>query len=411
MPRLQSSLFATATLVATALSSPTPVMRRSEPSTITLTEAPLITEVVPYFTETETTIQNPGTYTLGVGCLSILGVECLVEVKDIPAPTVVTLTGVGTRTTTYTPSTSTTFTSTTYDAGCDCLLSKVFCWLPHPTHPTVTSTTTPAPVTPTVTTTSVTVTETATASCSSVPAPTPTLSCDEYGYLIQVATLYRVDLVTGEFTTVRQSVGDGSSINAIAYNTRDNFLYARQGAANRILRISSDGSSEVIGRLPDSSSYNVGDIDSSGYYWYGRAGQNWHQLDLIPGSPTYGTLVANGTTDNLGLGIADWAYIPVAGPYLWAATTSSRAGETTLSRFRLESKTWEVVSRHPGMGNRGWGAVYGMNNGTLFASDNLSGQIWAFPVLPGGGSPYLASNGPRSGQNDGARCVFNLLTN
>ncbi|KAL7623142.1 hypothetical protein AAE478_006823 [Parahypoxylon ruwenzoriense] len=407
MPPTRSYAFAIATFVANVLSSPTPVVRRDDPSIITLTEAPLITEVVPYFTETETTINEPGTYTLGVGCLDILGLGCLAKITDITKPTVATLTGVGTKTVTYTPSTSTTFTSATYDTECDCLLSKVFCWLPHktptPTYPASSATVT---VTPTVPPTSVTVTTTATASCSSAPAPT--LTCDEYGYLVQSATLYRVNLATGEYTTVRRTLGDGSGINAMAYNPRDNFLYARQSNGNRIIRISSDGSTETVGTFTTSVSYYVGDIDSSGYFWYGSGGSNWQQVDLIPGSPTYGQLIANGTMDNLGLGIADWVYIPIAGPYLWAATTSSTAGETTLSRFSLEAKTWEVVSRFQNMGNRGWGAMYGMNNGTLFASDNGSGQIWAFPVLTGG-RPYLASQGPSSSSNDGARCVFNLL--
>jgi hypothetical protein len=54
----------------------------------------------------------------------------------------------------------------------------------------------------------------------------------------------------------------------------------------------------------------------------------------------------------------------------------------------------------------GFGAMYGMNNGTLYGSNNQNGEIWQFPV---GGRPFRVSSGPISNSNDGARCVLNLL--
>jgi sugar lactone lactonase YvrE len=222
-------------------------------------------------------------------------------------------------------------------------------------------------------------------------------------------TLYQVDLATGSFTTVANHLGDDTSVNAIAYNTLDNFLYARESGGNKLIRIGADGSTEAVATFPDATSANVGDIDTDGYYWYGAAGSTWYQLDLRPGSATYGTLLASGQMDNLGLGIADWAYIPVGGRYLYTAATSPAGGGTSLVRFGLDSKTWEVIQRYPNVGaGHAWGAVYGINNGTLYASDNVNGQIWAFPI--NGGRAYLASQGPVSpGLNDGARCVLNLL--
>jgi hypothetical protein len=41
------------------------------------------------------------------------------------------------------------------------------------------------------------------------PAPPPAFSCDEGGYLIQVRTLYRLNLVTGINSLVAQNVGPG----------------------------------------------------------------------------------------------------------------------------------------------------------------------------------------------------------
>ncbi|GAW16631.1 hypothetical protein ANO14919_060640 [Xylariales sp. No.14919] len=317
-------------------------------------------------------------------------------------------------TTTYPATAPTTYTTSSYDTGCQCHYSTIFWWTPPHHHPHPTSyppgypTTSPtAPVTVTVTeTTTVPTTTTVTATATVTEPCTPTLSCDKYGYLIQDVTLFKVDLSTGEYSTVKESVGDGTSINALAYNTLDNFLYARQSGNNELIRIASDGTAEVVTKFPDATGAFVGDIDTDGNYWYGT-GDTWFQLDLAPGSATYGQLVAKGTMNELGLAVADWAYIPAGGPYLYAAARNlTSGGGTTLVRFGLESKAYEVVQRYPRIGGHTWGAAYGIDNGTLYASDNANGEIWAFSVE--GGPAYLASQGPISGQNDGARCVLNL---
>ncbi|KAI0478336.1 hypothetical protein F4859DRAFT_479437 [Xylaria cf. heliscus] len=314
-------------------------------------------------------------------------------------------------TTTYPATAPTTYTSSTYNTGCQCYYSTVYWWTPPPyptttTKPTAPGTTVTVTETTTVpTTTTVTATATVTAPC------TPSLTCDKYGYLIQNVTLFQVDLSSGRFTQIANHLGDDTPINAIAYNTLDNLLYARQQGRSELIRIGSDGSTEVITAFPDTNSANVGDIDTDGYYWYGSGGSTWHQLDLRPGSPTYGKLLSNGTADTLGLSIADWAYIPVGGAYLYsAARNPASVGGTSLVRFSLDTKRWEVIQRYPRIGGNTWGAVYGINNGTLYASDNTNGQIWAFPIA--GGAAYLASQGPVSpGLNDGARCVLNLDVN
>ncbi|KAK5637110.1 hypothetical protein RRF57_012823 [Xylaria bambusicola] len=275
-------------------------------------------------------------------------------------------------TTTYPASTPTTYTTSTYDTSCQCHYSTIFWWTPHPHH-------------------------------SYEPHPYQRRRLPhQYGYLIQAVTLYQVDLSTGGVSVVKDHLGDDTTINAMAYNTLDNFLYARQRGNNELIRISSDGTTEVVTTFPDNNNnVNIGDIDTDGNYWY--AG-----MDLKPGSATYGTLIDSGKVDNLGLSIADWAYLPVGGPYLYSAAHNTTAGGgTTLIRFSLETKTYGVVQRYPNIGGHTWGAMYAINNGTLYASDNTNGEIWAFPI-EGGSRPYLASQGPISGQNDGARCVLNL---
>lgn len=188
-----------------------------------------------------------------------------------------------------------------------------------------------------------------------------------------------------------------------------NFFH--RSGKNQLIRIGSDGKTEAVGTFTDTGGANVGDIDTDGYYWYGASGSSWFQFDLRPGSSTYGTTLAHGTADVLGLSIADWAYIPVGGPYLYTAGRNpASTGGTSLARFSLETKKWEIVRRYPQVKGGPWGAVYGINNGTLYASDNSNGEIWAFPI--DGGAAYKASQGPVSpGLNDGARCALNVDLN
>ncbi|RWA03035.1 hypothetical protein EKO27_g12070, partial [Xylaria grammica] len=212
-------------------------------------------------------------------------------------------------TTTYPATAPTTYTTSSYDTGCQCHYSTIFWWTPphHHPHPHPTSyppgypTTSPtAPVTVTVTeTTTVPTTTTVTATATVTEPCTPTLSCDKYGYLIQDVTLFKVDLSTGEYSTVKESVGDGTSINALAYNTLDNFLYARQSGNNELIRIASDGTAEVVTKFPDATGAFVGDIDTDGNYWYGT-GDTWFQMDLAPGSATYGAARRQGHDERAG---------------------------------------------------------------------------------------------------------------
>jgi hypothetical protein len=360
-----------------------------------LFEAPLVTEVVPYFAVSTTAVPSAGVYTVGSSCFATT-VTC-------QGPTDISVTQVSTKTTTYPCSTSTRLTSTWWDHCGGSTTSATCQWTPPATYPASTTTVT-ATVTDTVTST---VTDPAT-SCST-PTPPPTLSCDPYGYLIQFATLYRVDLTTGNTIKVKSGLGANTSINAIGYNIKDNLIYGSQDSTLTIIRIAADGtSSTVAGVSAPPPSSNVGDIDSNGHYWVSSAGKAWAEIDLDPSSPTYGQTLANGTAAPFGLGVADWVYIPIAGDYLYAVGSNSTSGGASMIRFDMATYAWQKVANYPNLPVNGFGAIYGMNNGTLYASDNTSGEIWQFPIS--GAAPFKLSQGPASGNNDGARCVWNLLS-
>ncbi|KAH8801368.1 hypothetical protein F5884DRAFT_512945 [Xylogone sp. PMI_703] len=375
--------------------------------------APLVVEVIPYVTVTLTVIESAGLHFIEAG-----GHQ---EAVNFDKQTTLVSTEAGTRTTSSLCSTETTITSSWSSNGGKPTTATCR-WSPHPPHncvgshtptfsstrpcQTSTTTTTASPCTTTTPVTTVTTTVTTTATVTNSACPTAALSCDKYGYLIQHATLYRVDLSTGTETTVNANVGDGSNANAIAYNTLDNYLYAYQAAGTKLLRIFSDGSSEVVTEAASLGSVNIGDIDLNGRYWVSSGGASWWQLDLYPGSSTYGKVINSGTADHFGLHVDDWVYLPNEGQYLWSVAHNNTSGGTTLIRFSMTTHTWEQVTNYPNVKSDVWGAQYGMNNGTIYASDNASGEIWQFPI---GGTPFKMSGGPTSGDNDGARCVLNLL--
>jgi hypothetical protein len=100
-------------------------------------------------------------------------------------------------------------------------------------------------------------------------------------------------------------------------------------------------------------------------------------------------------------------YIPVEGEFMYTvATSSSTSTSFALLRFDMSTHAITVLFRYTLHGVTGFGAQYGMNNGTLFGSDNGSGLIYNFPL--DGSAPFVAPHGPSSSDNDGARCVLNL---
>lgn len=256
-----------------------------------------------------------------------------------------------------------------------------------------------------------------------VQTPLPTLSCDPSGYLVQGSTLYRVNITTGSFVTVKASMGDGSAINAMGYNVADNFLYAATitKAPYSLLRISGSGDLTNLGSLNITFMANCGDVDENSQYWGSTGGKDWTQVDLRPNSPTFGRTVTTGTATPA-QGIIDWAYVPDAGNYLWSlgydSTSRSqvKASNTYLLRFDRAAKSWTTVVKFgdiAGVGDgtrNAWGAVYASDDGYLYGSENFSGEIWRFPIPSNGtgaptASPTKISNGPAATGNDGARCI------
>jgi hypothetical protein len=149
--------------------------------------------------------------------------------------------------------------------------------------------------------------------------------------------------------------------------------------------------------------------------WASSGGTSWIQLDLRPGSATFGKELDSGISTPQ-YTVIDWAYVPGGGDYLWGLgydnTTDPATSPTYLMRFDRTTHVWTTLTNFgviassqlsPPAANA-WGAVYASDGGFIYGSENNSGEIYRFP-LPGNGTTAVKiSNGPKSTQNDGARC-------
>ncbi|TPX06867.1 uncharacterized protein E0L32_002363 [Thyridium curvatum] len=239
-----------------------------------------------------------------------------------------------------------------------------------------------------------------------IETPAPTLECDRYGYLIQAAYLYRVNIETGATEPVGTELIPGASINALGYNALDNYLYGLDNNNHNIVRISNNGTAQnVVGVTVQSV---VGDIDNEGCYWVLDSAYKYYKFDLKPGSSTYGTVLDQGQTTNSDKvpRLLDWVYLPNHGRQLWSIFPVPNAGEIRMVRFDMTTHAFFVVRTWKSDLDHSFGAAWGQNPSTVYISDNSNGEIWAYDVT--NASRRKVSVGPVSSINDGARCVANV---
>lgn len=205
----------------------------------------------------------------------------------------------------------------------------------------------------------------------------------------------------------------------MGYNVKDNLLYGiwqdRSNGANiRIVRIGGDGSWQLIGpNVSTSGTWNVGDIDTDGFYWISKAGGLWQQIDMRPGSATQYQMINSGdSSTSLTTAVApggaipiDWTFLPSRPGVLFGVAGQGTIAQAQLVSWSMTSHTWTLV-RNLGntAGNNAFGALYAAGAGILYGGENTSGSIWRFNVTAG--NPTQISTGPTATSNDGARCAY-----
>lgn len=206
----------------------------------------------------------------------------------------------------------------------------------------------------------------------------------------------------------------------MGYNIADNLLYAAFTSARpcQILRIAGNGDAVSLGTIDVTgwASVNAGDVDENSQYWISDSGKSWMQIDMKPNSTNYGQSVRTGVAEpGNSLRVIDWAYVPGRGNFLWGlGYASANPNATHLMQFNRTSGAWNNLANLGDIAGistsarNAWGAVYASDDGFLFGSENNSGHIYKFSLVPVNGAypaPVKISNGPTSSGNDGARCI------
>lgn len=196
-------------------------------------------------------------------------------------------------------------------------------------------------------------------------------------------------------------------INALGYNVLDNYLYGYGTNDRTINRIGPDGNSQVIATLPSTVTGIVaGDIDINGQYWITAQGLNYYRIDLAPGSSTYARVRESGSTNLASdYNVIDWVALAAVPGSLYAVVGGFSSTQTNLMRFDKTTKQFTNIATYGSIAGNTWGAGYSTTDGNIYASDNVSGQIWAFPI--NGATPRFFSQGNPTSVNDGARCPYN----
>ncbi len=240
-------------------------------------------------------------------------------------------------------------------------------------------------------------------------------SCKPVGYQLAgnpVSTLYEINLVTGMETIIADQK---LFMNALGYNTTDNFLYARSGTDNTIYRIDSIGDKTplpVVYNLPDDS-YNIGTFDNDGHYYLYKSNMElYYCIDYKLGSIHYGQLVdptnnfnptKTGTYIKSPINIADFAYCPIDG-MLYAVINGSTT--PTDSVVRIDPKTGVVTNLKTTSVPTGlYGATFADASKNIFIIDNNTGIIYKIAISENDAIGVVFTQGVPSSNNDGASCV------
>lgn len=236
-------------------------------------------------------------------------------------------------------------------------------------------------------------------------------SCGQGG--IEVAgmpsNLYTINLVNGVTTLVNQLTPEGN-YNAIGYSVIDNYVYGYNRTVNRIVRISSDATAEILPAVPNLpiNNYSVGDVDLNGYlYIYFVNTARFYVVDVNPSRSTYLQLVdpANNfqlQTSDFGvpftnLNMGDWAFNPVDKQLYTVSVPGNviridpiTGGRTTLATSGIPATLYESL----------WYDI----DGYLYAINVGSGEIYRITTTATTATGIFFSQGEMATNTDGARC-------
>lgn len=234
----------------------------------------------------------------------------------------------------------------------------------------------------------------------------PFTQCPSEGFLVQdqVARLYSVNLAGSFQREIAPNDWTSEKLNALAFNTFDNYLYAYNYTAGDIVRIGEDFSVQPIGAELGGLSFYVGDIstDSNRMYLY-RKGSGIYRVSLDDADPNFAKAELVENSASFAPAIYDMAFHPYDGK----AYAVDRNGLL----LQIDVETPENSLELGSVGEPGtFGAAYFDASGYLYISRNNDGYVYQIDVAASVPTATLFFKGPASSNNDGARCAFAPLS-
>ncbi|WP_242310982.1 DUF6923 family protein [Bacillus cereus group sp. BfR-BA-01331] len=224
---------------------------------------------------------------------------------------------------------------------------------------------------------------------------------------------YNINVVTGA-TLIQGTVNPPVNINAIAYNTLDNYIYGYDQLNNNIVRVDNNGNVTALFPLPTGlpvDNYNVGAFDLNGFLYISVNDiARFYVIDLRPNSATFMKLVNPATgyteqTSNFGVGlsttlnVSDWVYNP-SDNFLYGITPTGIA-------IRVSPTTGQITNLTTTPHNTGpFGAIALDSNGIIYAIANPTGNIYRYIIAGNTATAALFSSTVTTSFNDATMCLL-----
>ena len=246
--------------------------------------------------------------------------------------------------------------------------------------------------------------------------------CPSQAFLMQnsKAQLYGIDLVSAKPTVLTTELtfaneANNESVNAIGFNYKDQYLYGfSKQLPSSVVQIGDDFEMirlDVVG-LPATNFY-VGDIQviedegtqSASYYVY-TPNFGLYSINLDGDLDASITATLQPDSDTWKLGIFDFAFHPKSN-LLYAVESNGDLHEIDIAANTARFITQVDIGDDTGA----FGAAYFDINGQFYFSNNKSGKIHKVdlsisPVVDYTPVANVFTSGPKSSQNDGARCAI-----
>ncbi len=243
----------------------------------------------------------------------------------------------------------------------------------------------------------------------------PAFPCSELSYVIgnrniggaNVSDGYTLDLSSGNTTLGKQTLiaGPNAFINAIGYNTVDNYIWGFRYGTNQLVRIGSDWSvtfHDVTGFPSPVPGFATGDVSPNGIlYLYAANSAQITKVDLNPGSANYLVAVTVPTTPTE---LNDWSFNPTNGLLYGFGTNKVlyQFDPATGNRTTLGAVTGAGIETSAYTG--AFGTAFFDTDGDMYVGNNGSGAIFKIsaPLTNLTASLFSTTSGVTPG--DGARC-------